>query len=770
MVNQPTTAQLLMAQQGGQDINVLLQRQRVEQQQAQIEKQQEQFRIQQEEQLAEQQSQQAEINKWKEIVQVAHKIASESPLATYGATSEEKRLARELLKGKYELAPVEIREYAKARIERGKASPTPSLHLEKGVRVETPMYEYESDTGQTIIGTKEFVESKIAAEQTAHPFSGTITEVPAQKLVGVNVQDVATDKQLTWQTAKGFKEKTSQFLFGNLPGLEQQESYIQIGAKRGFIEHPIKTAVIFGSSLALPQLVAAGGAVAGAIGLGKVATIAAEGLFYTAPVVYGGITIKRVSEERGAVAKLEKVGEIISTEISPSTVGGYLGTKGYLIGQGLVRTIGRKDIPTEEIVPKDVLSGRKIFPEAGRGASNIKQTQQIHLKKFLTESQRIPGYKEPMGYHATADYSQLINKKGLLEVLPEGEDAGLFISYGVSPHFLRVSPSISYGKANIVGGEPGVAAVIPKKFTTTPTNQLGVAYIRGTKAEVEAQLPIGTLAALVSKEFRFTYAGVRIPIDIFKTVGVGKGSLSFSNIASSYSRVSSYALSPSIVGSTSIISLLSSKISSPSSPTPSSVPTPSSSYKIRISSSPTITSSSFKFTPSGKPSINSIPSPTPSSVPGSSGIPSGSFRQGWKTFYNQSIPLSLITKAKKLLSKGYKTFYYLKGKKKYIGGIAPRTKAIKIGESKVLSSISARFGIESIDIPVTSSDLEYTPSARVFRGYKIKGQARIPLQDQWIQRAGTRREPTVRGARLAARSEVRELLSYRKSKRRGLFR
>jgi len=175
MVNQPTTAQLLMAQQGGQDINVLLQRQRVEQQQAQIEKQQEQFRIQQEEQLAEQQSQQAEINKWKEIVQVAHKIASESPLATYGATSEEKRLARELLKGKYELAPVEIREYAKARIERGKASPTPSLHLEKGVRVETPMYEYESDTGQTIIGTKEFVESKIAAEQTAHPFSGTIT-------------------------------------------------------------------------------------------------------------------------------------------------------------------------------------------------------------------------------------------------------------------------------------------------------------------------------------------------------------------------------------------------------------------------------------------------------------------------------------------------------------------------------------------------------------------------------------------------------------------
>jgi len=44
------------------------------------------------------------------------------------------------------------------------------------------------------------------------------------------------------------------------------------------------------------------------------------------------------------------------------------------------------------------------------------------------------------------------------------------------------------------------------------------------------------------------------------------------------------------------------------------------------------------------------------------------------------------------------------------------------------------------------------------------------LQDQWIQRAGTRREPTVRGARLAARSEVRELLSYRKSKRRGLFR
>src|SRR3990167_9406916 len=180
MVNQPTTAQLLMAQQGGQDINVLLQRQRVEQQQAQI---------------AEQQSQQAEINKWKEIVQVAHKIASESPLATYGATSEEKRLARELLKGKYELAPVEIREFARARIERGKASPTPSLHLEKGVRVETPMYKYESDTGQTIVGTKEFVESKIAAEQTAHPFKGTLTTIPAQKLEPKIIQDYEKPKQ-----------------------------------------------------------------------------------------------------------------------------------------------------------------------------------------------------------------------------------------------------------------------------------------------------------------------------------------------------------------------------------------------------------------------------------------------------------------------------------------------------------------------------------------------------------------------------------------------
>ncbi len=43
------------------------------------------------------------------------------------------------------------------------------------------------------------------------------------------------------------------------------------------------------------------------------------------------------------------------------------------------------------------------------------------------------------------------------------------------------------------------------------------------------------------------------------------------------------------------------------------------------------------------------------------------------------------------------------------------------------------------------------------------------MKDEWIQKAGTKREPTIKGARLASRSEVSDLLSFRKKKGRKLF-
>ena len=149
----------------------------------------------------------------------------------------------------------------------------------------------------------------------------------------------------------------------------------------------------------------------------------------------------------------------------------------------------------------------------------------------------------------------------------------------------------------------------------------------------------------------------------------------------------------------------------------------------------------------------------------------GKVRQSINLFPAGKLPISsgknkVTVDFGKGLSTGFKTFYYRKGKREYLPGIAPKGEAIRKGERKVLSSISARFGVEETNVPISSRDEYYSPSPSVFRNYQIVKGKRVGLKDEFIQKSGTFGEKTVRGARLASGSEVKELISFKKAKSR----
>lgn len=124
-----------------------------------------------------------------------------------------------------------------------------------------------------------------------------------------------------------------------------------------------------------------------------------------------------------------------------------------------------------------------------------------------------------------------------------------------------------------------------------------------------------------------------------------------------------------------------------------------------------------------------------------------------------------------------------KGKYRKIADNLPRNLAEKTGADYTLRTLAARFKLVPQETsPRIKKDINYEPDSSVFRNFEIRGNNQIPLKDEWIQLAGTRREPTVKGARLRARSEVGELLSFkgssnlfgltnrdRRSRRRGGF-
>jgi len=313
-------------------------------------------------------------------------------------------------------------------------------------------------------------------------------------------------------------------------------------------------------------------------------------------------------------------GEIIGValkDISLVGMGGARGQKGFEQTQGFFRTRGRTEIPMEQLVPRDVLTGEHTFPLA-------KQSAKAQLKMFETQSQRLTikmeGYTGKGKFVDPLQVQQLPSKvPGMafhstgtkfwgdtLSVTQPGtsELPGLYGSYGISPHFLKVSGKGSYKIFDIknifqTGTKPGTASIIPKSFVAGKKAPLGSAYVPGIKTEVEAIFPVGTQAKLIDKSFFFKQKGVRIPLDVFKTTTGGTPTgTPVANIlgSSSYGGLPSYSIiAPSSVG---ILGLSYSKPSYNVEPsqTISSYKKPSkvSSYKPLISSVKPSAPSSYK--------------------------------------------------------------------------------------------------------------------------------------------------------------------------------
>jgi hypothetical protein len=124
-------------------------------------------------------------------------------------------------------------------------------------------------------------------------------------------------------------------------------------------------------------------------------------------------------------------------------------------------------------------------------------------------------------------------------------------------------------------------------------------------------------------------------------------------------------------------------------------------------------------------------------------------------------------KKKKLLAKAYMTLTRRRGKWFELGKPTLKQEAIKRGERYTTQTLGASFKIQPTQKFVEGVENGYNPNPLVFRTYAIRGRTRVPLENTWIQKAGTRREgTTVRGARLAStgeRAEIRNALRRRSS-------
>ena len=91
------------------------------------------------------------------------------------------------------------------------------------------------------------------------------------------------------------------------------------------------------------------------------------------------------------------------------------------------------------------------------------------------------------------------------------------------------------------------------------------------------------------------------------------------------------------------------------------------------------------------------------------------------------------------LTKGFKTYYYSKGNKIYLGGISGKAEAIFKGEKKVLNDLSARFGIEETNKLVKGNNVNASPRYnKYFREFKIVKGKNIKTPNVFIQKRGKR--------------------------------
>jgi hypothetical protein len=325
---------------------------------------------------------------------------------------------------------------------------------------------------------------------------------------------------------------------------------LAIGGIAGFafgaVEYGTTSMVLKGSQLASKGVKAGKileyGGIAGKIG------IKAGGLALVSAAAVN--TGSQIIAEPDYSKKGEIFGETAADFVAAG-VGYAGGSQKFKQFQGYMSTRGRTEIPTEKLVPEEVLFKRENFPLAPKNqqlALFENSPYNLPIKKmkgYSGKSELI--YPESFGnlpfkvpssaYHTSplrfwSEGGILTPKAGTSE-LP-----GVYGSYAVSPHFAKVGgssyklfPSLKDLFAS--QGRPGIANIQPEGFRvvnfwtraikgssnkyrwTTPA-KTGYADLPLMKTEVEAIFrPDAGSYKVLSKDYYTMINGVRVPIDVF---------------------------------------------------------------------------------------------------------------------------------------------------------------------------------------------------------------------------------------------------------------
>lgn len=203
-------------------------------------------------------------------------------------------------------------------------------------------------------------------------FAGKVTEnigVSLLKRSEKNYVPKRFEKVVRFQTinvSKGIKYG-GEFVEGYGRGFVEKPgtslAYAGAFAGIGFVLQPVSLGVKAGSNVlkrGLPtSLVTKTGEV-----ISRGGAVALTGL-------YGYSVYKRA---KASPEPVRTVGVIASSELSSAIFGGQVGTQAWLKTQGYVRSLRSKYVPQEQLVPPEVISGKKTFPTA-------KQSQQLKLFK-----------------------------------------------------------------------------------------------------------------------------------------------------------------------------------------------------------------------------------------------------------------------------------------------------------------------------------------------------------------------------------------------------
>jgi len=339
---------------------------------------------------------------------------------------------------------------------------------------------------------------------------------------------------------------------------EKKAAQITAGEKAGRVEeireHPVKGAVTTAIFAILPSVLKGTGTAWRAAGLAtkfpRVTKIApkATGIIMSAlGVGYGA----EVGHEIYKAPTLVKKGEVIGrteVELAEMGIGSYLGIKlpGGISGgfRGLKTRLTREKIPIEKITTPEVATGKTTLLHAPKGTTPKELVQQF---KTTEKVFGLPGEKYGEGVKvwraAPVEY-------GPETVVRRGEYAmpGMYVSPGLSPHFLRIKPpktEISLFGIDIPESIPAVKPtayrITIKDVTRIPggvrktdipsiaswfmgKGEVGKGHISSEfeigKTEAEAVLPVTTGLKKTRGKYYTVWRGKAVPIEemeVFET-------------------------------------------------------------------------------------------------------------------------------------------------------------------------------------------------------------------------------------------------------------